>query len=527
MTHTALQRPGTLPRPLARPGPISPCSLACRALVSAVFALLVTACPADAQGDFERWYAIEMFGQRAGWAMASQATAGDRITSVSKMRVEIRRGEVAIGVSIESEFVETVAGKPVSMRVTQRFGSAPTTLEATFTADGVEVSTRGPAGERSEKRPLPEGVWLPPAAAASYVRQRLEAGAAKIEVRTIDAANGIDLTNPLGSIRPTVITRSDLRPETIAVLGREVAATRCVSVSSVMPAITATEWLDAAGVPLRAESSLGGMRLVMIAATREEATATVAAPELMVSTFVRPRGSIDRPRQARQVELVMSAGGGTLPPVPDTGVQRATPIDARSARVTIDLDHPAAANAEDARSPVFLGTTGFLGSGDDRVRALAAEATAGAGDDRAARAEAMRRFVHRYIRRKGLDVGFAPAAEVARTRSGDCTEHAVLLAAMLRADGVPSRVAAGLVYADEFAEERGVFAYHMWTQALLDAGGATRWVDLDATLPPEIPMDAAHLALVVTGMGEGEATDAFLAIASLLGRIEIEIKAAR
>ena len=40
----------------------------------------------------------------------------------------------------------------------------------------------------------------------------------------------------------------------------------------------------------------------------------------------------------------------------------------------------------------------------------------------------------------------ATAAEVARSREGDCTEHAVLLAALARARGIPARVAMGLVY---------------------------------------------------------------------------------
>ena len=53
-------------------------------------------------------------------------------------------------------------------------------------------------------------------------------------------------------------------------------------------------------------------------------------------------------------------------------------------------------------------------------------------------AQALRGFVHRYVRAKDLSVGLATASEVALTRQGDCTEHAVLLAAMLRVVGIPS-----------------------------------------------------------------------------------------
>ena len=68
----------------------------------------------------------------------------------------------------------------------------------------------------------------------------------------------------------------------------------------------------------------------------------------------------------------------------------------------------------------------------------------------------------------------ATASEVAESLSGDCTEHAVLLAAMLRARQIPSRVVVGLVY----AEKLEAFGGHMWTEAYLDG----HWLPLDATL---------------------------------------------
>ena len=71
----------------------------------------------------------------------------------------------------------------------------------------------------------------------------------------------------------------------------------------------------------------------------------------------------------------------------------------------------------------------------------------------------------------------ATADHVAKTLSGDCTEYAMLGAAMCRAVGVPSRTVLGLVY----ATDRGgkpVMAYHMWFEVYADG----QWVPLDATL---------------------------------------------
>ncbi|NJL28314.1 MAG: transglutaminase domain-containing protein [Thermoanaerobaculia bacterium] len=130
----------------------------------------------------------------------------------------------------------------------------------------------------------------------------------------------------------------------------------------------------------------------------------------------------------------------------------------------------------------------------------------------------LRTFVHGYLARKNLNSVLATASEVASTRAGDCTEHAVLLAALLRADGIPSRLVTGLIYVDDFVGESKLFGYHMWTQAFL----GKRWVDLDATL--ERRFDAAHIAFTTTSLNdEGSALLEMAKIIPLLGRLEVEI----
>jgi len=71
----------------------------------------------------------------------------------------------------------------------------------------------------------------------------------------------------------------------------------------------------------------------------------------------------------------------------------------------------------------------------------------------------------------------APADVVAKSLSGDCTEYAMLSAAMCRALGVPSRTAVGLVHAPG-RDGKFYLAYHMWTEVYADG----QWVPIDATL---------------------------------------------
>ena len=94
-------------------------------------------------------------------------------------------------------------------------------------------------------------------------------------------------------------------------------------------------------------------------------------------------------------------------------------------------------------------------------------------------------------------LGYASAEEALRTRSGDCTEYAVLLAALARARNIPARVSYGLVYADRFSGKKDVFSPHAWVQAWT----GTRWESYDAGIGE---FDATHLAL---GIGRGDPRD--------------------
>ncbi|MDX1996923.1 MAG: transglutaminase-like domain-containing protein, partial [Thermoanaerobaculia bacterium] len=166
----------------------------------------------------------------------------------------------------------------------------------------------------------------------------------------------------------------------------------------------------------------------------------------------------------------------------------------------------------------YLAASTVIGFDDPEVAKLVPLAV---GDGKATageRALATRRFVQRHLTTKDLETAFGTASEVARSKSGDCTEHSVLLTALLRAQKIPARVAVGVVYVDEFLGARQVFGYHMWTQARID----DRWVDLDPTFPEAF--DATHIAFAVSALADGGAGGAgFQNLLALIGRVAIEV----
>jgi hypothetical protein len=122
--------------------------------------------------------------------------------------------------------------------------------------------------------------------------------------------------------------------------------------------------------------------------------------------------------------------------------------------------------------------------------------------------------VYENLAEKNFSKVFDSAAVVAEKLEGDCTEHGVLLAAMARVVGIPSRVAVGLVY----AQRLGAFGYHMWAEVYV--GG--RWVPLDGTLGLG-QASPAHIKLADASLDGADAMIAFLPVARVMDRLKIEV----
>ncbi|MBW2092360.1 MAG: transglutaminase domain-containing protein [Deltaproteobacteria bacterium] len=97
------------------------------------------------------------------------------------------------------------------------------------------------------------------------------------------------------------------------------------------------------------------------------------------------------------------------------------------------------------------------------------------------------------------------AVDVLKTKVGDCNEHAVLAAALLRSAGVPARIVAGVLY----FEDR--FYYHAWVEAYWG-----RWMAVDPVLG-QIPADATHIRFLTGGLKRQTE------MVRVIGRLEINI----
>lgn len=167
------------------------------------------------------------------------------------------------------------------------------------------------------------------------------------------------------------------------------------------------------------------------------------------------------------------------------------------------LGYPPSADPVEARhrAPSFV-----LDYTEPSVAAVAGSARASLGPH--PDVAALAAFVASFIEKKDLSRSYDVASVVAARRQGDCSEHAVLLAALARAFGVPARVVHGLVLVswDGAAQAFG----HAWVEV---HDGRT-WRPADAALPKALPRAYVPLSLL-DSEGPGFVFSALMAVSRL------------
>src|SRR5262249_1099210 len=140
---------------------------------------------------------------------------------------------------------------------------------------------------------------------------------------------------------------------------------------------------------------------------------------------------IKDPRKTRRVVYRITIPNEDPQKILSSGLaQKIAPIDAHTVDLNVDaISPPDEPPAEDENRPgkEFLTPNSYLQSDDELVQKHAAEA-AGDEDDPWKAAQLMERWVSVNLKLKNFTTLLASAAEVAKNLSGDCTEHAVLLA---------------------------------------------------------------------------------------------------
>jgi hypothetical protein len=284
-----------------------------------------------------------------------------------------------------------------------------------------------------------------------------------------------------------------------------------------------TIWLDAKLVPVRSETEMPGLgKLTLVRTTRQGALAADTSPvqsaDIGFGQLIPLSKRILRPHERRTAVYRITL----------TGQQDASGAFAQDERQQVRNLHgstfeihvhalPPSEPPPDARSPgpEYRQSSFFITSDDARVRNHAARAVGDEADDWE-KARRIERWVHAHMTSRGLTEELAPADRVARTLAGDCTEYAMLAAAMCRAVGVPSRIAVGLIYVNSAGSPK--MGFHMWTEVWAHG----RWLAIDATLARDF-VDATHLKIADHSWHNTQSLAPLFPVLRVLGKISIDV----
>jgi len=154
---------------------------------------------------------------------------------------------------------------------------------------------------------------------------------------------------------------------------------------------------------------------------------------------------------------------------------------------------------------VFLKPSPFIQSDHEKIQDLAHKILGPeSSDPPLKKAQKLLAWVYQNIEKRPV-LSLPDALSTLDHRMGDCNEHAVLMAALARAAGIPCRIEAGLVYL------KGRFYYHAWN--LVYVG---RWITVDS-LFGQMPADVSHIRFT-TGTQQQQ-----IDIIGVIGKVQLRV----
>jgi len=462
------------------------------------------------------WDVAFLEGVRAGFihTKIEEVVKGDHVLHVAtvELRLTVKRFKDVIQLSMDTGTIETKTGKVVGTVMRQLLGKGKELLLTGIVQDNMLHLTEG------NVRPLRPAPWNDEV--VGLFRQQLI-------FQEKDVKPGDKFSYPSFEPSLNIVIKNNVIVkdyETVELFaGKEKAKLLRVEIHP--PVIEKVKlspmilWLKEDRLPIRTQFEIPGLgKVVLYRTTKANALApTLLAklPDIGVGQYVRLKRPIPRPDDVRTARYRITIKDDDDPASTFSGDDRQTVKSSKGSVIELEVEAGlASGSAKENPGAEFLDSSYFINCSDVRVKELARRAV-GRETDPWRKALAIERWVNKSMKVRSHEA-LATADHVARTLEGDCTEFAMLTAAMCRAEGIPSRTAVGLIYAD--VPTGPVFAFHMWTEVWV----AERWAPLDATLGRG-RVGATHLKITDQSWHEARNMTPLFPVIRVLGRIQIEV----
>ena len=442
----------------------------------------------DGKAVFEYWFVAAVEGERIGylhWTATESEKDGTKFRlGVKHQRFTVDRfGQVVTQFGEEST-VETPEGEVLVTSMRQGLGKD----QALALSGVVDGKTLKVSGEGAGKEAIPTIPW--PGGVTGVAREP-----ELFREKKLKPGETFDYLTYVGQVNRVVKVTVTFEAEELTAFWANTPPRRLRRYISRMEPVgkfklpAATTWVDVeSGEPLRVEFDFPGLggRVTFLRTTKDAATAAVTKPvKLFDAQSIRLNAEIPgihgKTLVVYKVAVPRDDEPGTT--FPSDARQEIKNLDEKAK--TFELHVSASrgpvkgAKAEPVPGKEYLGSSFFINWDNAPLKGHAMKAVAGlpAAATDWDKAKSVERWVRQNMQAVEFSQAMATADNVAKTLSGDCTEYAMLAAAMCRAVGVPSRTVLGLVYAPG-PGGKPFLAYHMWFEVYAEG----QWLPLDATL---------------------------------------------
>jgi hypothetical protein len=450
----------------------------------------------------DTWMSVLLGGRKIGHMHTSREIRDGSVITSQKMNIELSRAGITVALATSEVDAETPEGEPVAFVSITSISGIANTVTGTRRGDGKFTVVSEIGGAKSTRIiDWPKGALLNEGLRLAELDHGLAPGTRFSEL-AFQAENQTAV-----QVESTIAAREHVElPEGTQPLMRVEQLVRLPGAAT-----QTRSWIDADGNVRKTVLPVMGMDLTLIACARACALAPNQGADILDHAMAQAPAALSPAWLRDGIIIDIRARSGAAPlRFAQTAEQRvSTTADGIELRIA-PLGATAAIGSEAAPTLADTQANDWLQSDSAQIRALAQQGVDSARTPQE-KMHNLQEFVRRFIRTKDLSVGYASALEVAKNPEGDCTEHAVLLAALARAQGIPARVVDGLAYADRYAGMDHVFVPHAWVQAYVDG----HWQSFDAALNG---FDSGHIALAV---GDGDPWR-FFAGFDTLGRMRIE-----
>ncbi|TET82878.1 transglutaminase domain-containing protein [candidate division TA06 bacterium] len=437
--------------------------------------------------DSAEWMSIYLSGNKIGYTMSitRETDTGYQAIESSYMRFGLLGTDQDVKTFVRAQCDRNYAVESFSFEIRSKHQSLR--AEGKVVGNSMEVKLISQGEIQSLEFDLPEGTYLPFSVAPLIEQKKLKEGDS-IAITVFDPS----------AFQPTKMWIKHLGSQQIKHRGEFLETTH---MALTFFGTRMEMWADDNGKVLRQEGPMG---LLIVEEPRELAQKLPNAErqvELLTLFSIPTEKLIADPRSVTYLKIEVE--GVELDPEKISN-NRQHIVSTSPLQIEITTVQP---EAETEQIPehleTYLGSEPLVQVDHPRIKATSDSIVKGQTDP-LEKWHAVVDWVYDNLE-KSPTVSVPSAVDVLATKRGDCNEHAVLLAALLRSAGIPTTIATGVVYL------AGSFYYHAWNRVYVG-----EWIDVDATFGQHIA-DATHLMLAEGGI-ENQAS-----IANLLGKLNIKI----